>query len=87
MRKQVKVGDVLSLGLIPCRICKERHTETVVSVNPLQVSWAADGGEGHQYYEIVERKYIQVQRDEINHLLKVIRRLRSQLYKTGKEKS
>jgi len=72
--KKFKVGDVISMGLIPCKKCGERHVQTVIPRG--LTSWASDGGQGHTYEQKDPLVYIQEQRDEINRLLKVIRRLR-----------
>lgn len=77
----MKRGDQISLGLIPCRKCGERHGETIMEINPIRVSWASDLGNGHVYMPIDERKYIQQQRDFINKLLKEIRHLKSRCFK------
>ena len=77
----LKVGTVVDLGLIPCKVCGERHANTYLGKG--YYSWMMDN---HSYQEKDPRDYIQEQRDEINRLLKTIRRLKSKIHKLEKAK-
>jgi hypothetical protein len=75
-------GKAVELGLIPCRICGERHVKMGYGKDKAP-SWEMNG---HAYFEIEPRKYIQMQRDEYNQALKTIRMLKSKIFRLEKRK-
>ena len=82
--KKPTIGDALKLGLIPCRVCNERHVESIVQLKPLMTSWEMNG---HFYNQKNEREYIQEQRDFMNKLMRINRQLKSRIHKLKNDKT